>query len=212
MATRQHGVYMLRFAFFLALFLVSGRATSATWNVDTEHSNVAFTVRHFVSKVSGSFSDFNGSVVFDSGKPENSTVKFEVKTESIFTAHKVRDEHLRSPAFFDSEKFKNATFSSTKIIPQGKGLFRVEGLLEIRGISKPVAMEVEYLGTAKDLKGSNRSGFTAKTQLKRSDFGLTWNQLTEAGLPVLGDEVDLQFNVSLVEFNPLEAKKPTSAQ
>lgn len=203
---------MIRFAVSLILSFVSARAGAATWNVDTEHSNVTFTVRHFVSKVSGSFNDFSGSVVFDSGKPENSNVKFEVKTESIFTSHKVRDEHLRSSAFFDSTKFKNATFSSKNIVPAGKGLFKILGLLEIRGITKPVELEAEYLGTAKDLNGANRSGFTAKTQLKRSDFGLSWNQLTDAGLPVLGDEVDLQFNISLVELNPLEAKKTSAAE
>jgi polyisoprenoid-binding protein YceI len=195
----------------MLLLFAASHAFATTWNVDTEHSNVTFTVRHFVSRVSGVFNDFNGSIVFDSDKPENSNVKFEVNTESVYTAHKARDEHLRSSAFFDSDKYKKAYFYSKKIMPAGKGLFKIEGVLEIRGIEKPVNLDVEYLGTAKDLKGANRSGFTAKTQLKRSDFGLTWNQITEAGLPVLGDEVEMQFNISLVEFNPLEAKKPSSA-
>lgn len=188
------------------------QATAVTWNVDTEHSNVTFTIRHIVSKVSGSFTDFSGSVVFDSDKPEKSTVTFDVKTDSIFTAHKLRDEHLRSSAFFDSKQHKSASFSSKSIIPSGQGLFRVEGLLGLRGVTKPIVLDVEYLGTAKDLNGANRSGFTAKAQLKRSDFGLTWNQITEAGMPILSDEVDVQFNISLVEVNPLEAKKPTKTQ
>lgn len=203
---------MFRFLIFVTLTAWACRATAVTWNVDTEHSNVTFTIRHIVSKVSGSFSDFGGSVVFDSDKPEKSTVTFEVKTDSIFTAHKQRDEHLRSSAFFDSKQYKSAIFSSKNIIPTSKGLFRVEGQLELRGVTKPVVLDVEYLGTAKDLNGANRSGFTAKTQMKRSDFGLTWNQITEAGMPILSDEVDVQFNVSLVEVNPLEAKKPTQAQ
>jgi polyisoprenoid-binding protein YceI len=202
---------MFQFAVFALAAFITSSAFATTWNVDSGHSNVIFTVRHLVSKVSGTFNDFSGSVVLDSDKPENSIVKFEVRTESIFTSLKVRDEHLRSSAFFDSNRFKTANFTSKRIAAAGKGLFKVEGMLEIRGIEKPVALEVEYLGTSKDQAGANRSGFTARTQLKRSDFGLTWNQITEAGLPVLGDEVEMQFNISLVELNPLEAKKPSVA-
>lgn len=203
---------MIRLALTLMLFMLALPARATTWTVDTEHSNVLFSIRHFVSKVSGRFSDFAGTVVFDSEKAENNNISFEIRTESISTDHKVRDEHLRSAAFFHCTRYKKALFTSKNIQPLGKGQFKVEGTLELRGVSKPVQLDVEYLGTAKDLNGKNRSGFIAKAQLKRSDFGLTWNQLTDAGVPILGDDVELNFNIALIEISPLEATNKKTAQ
>jgi polyisoprenoid-binding protein YceI len=203
---------MIRLALTLIFITLALPARATTWTVDTEHSNVLFHVRHFVSKVSGRFSDFGGSVVFDSDKTENNNILFEIRTESISTDHKVRDDHLRSAAFFYCDQYKKAIFKSNSIRPLGKGQFKIDGTLELRGVSKPVALDVEYLGTAKDLNGKNRSGFTAKTQIKRSDFGLTWNQFTDAGVPILGDDVELNFNIALIEITPLEATNKKTAQ
>ncbi|NBO38018.1 polyisoprenoid-binding protein [bacterium] len=199
---------MLRKTSF-ALALVATPAFASTWTVDPVHSNIGFTVRHLVTKVNGSFNEFEGNVQFDDKKPEASKVNVTVKTESIFTANQQRDEHLRSADFFDTKKFPTATFESGKVAALGKGQFKIDGTLSLHGVTKPVTLEVEYLGTAKDMYGNTRGGFTAKTKISRKEFGLTWNKLTEAGNVVVGDDVEMNLNIAAIEVKPQEAKKET---
>lgn len=202
---------MLRLGAFLLALAVTP-ALASTWNVDSVHSNIGFTVRHLVTKVSGSFNNFEGTLQFDNKKPESSKVNVVIRTESIFTANQQRDEHLRSADFFDTKKYPTAVFESTKVTSLGKGQFKIDGTLTLRGQTKPVSLDVEYLGTAKDLSGSNRGGFTAKTKISRKDFGLAWNKLTETGNVVVGDDVELAMNIAAVEAKPKEAKKETGAK
>lgn len=192
--------------------LASLPAFASTWTIDNVHSNVGFTVRHLVTKVSGSFNEFEGSLQFDDKKPEASKVNVVVKAESIFTANQQRDQHLRSADFFDTKKYPTATFESTKVTSLGKGQFKIDGTLSLHGQTKPVSLEVEYLGTAKDMYGNTRGGFTAKTKISRKEFGLTWNKVTEAGNVVVGDEVELAMNIAAIESKPQEAKKETGAK
>lgn len=201
---------MLRFA-ALFLGLISTTALSETWNIDPAHSSIGFTVRHLVTRVSGSFNEFEGFIQFDDKKPETSKVNVTVKTESIFTANSKRDAHLRTADFLDAKKHPNATFESTKVISLGKGQFKIEGTLTLRGVIKPISLDVEYLGNAKDLLGNTRGGFTAKTKLSRKEFGLTWNQITEAGNVVVGDDVEMTLNIAAVESKPQEAKRQSGA-
>jgi polyisoprenoid-binding protein YceI len=184
-------------------------AYASTWTVDNVHSNITFTVRHLVSKVSGSFNAFEGSLQFDDKFPEASKVTMEIKTESIDTNNSQRDDHLRSPDFLNSKRHPNALFKSSKVVSLGKGQFVIEGSLTLRGQTRPVNLAVEYLGTAKDLQGNNRGGFVARTKISRKDFGLSWNKLTDAGNVVVGDEVELLMNIAAVEDRPKEAKKDT---
>jgi polyisoprenoid-binding protein YceI len=201
---------MLRLGAFLLAFAVTP-AFASTWNVDSVHSNIGFTVRHLVTKVSGSFNTFEGTLQFDDKKPDSSQVNVIIRTESIFTANQQRDEHLRSADFFDTKKYPTAVFESTKVTSLGRGQFKIDGTLTLRGQTKPVSLDVEYLGTAKDLSGNTRGGFTAKTKISRKDFGLAWNKLTEAGNVVVGDDVELAMNIAAVEVRPKEAKKETGA-
>lgn len=197
---------MLR-ASALLLATLSVPALASTWTIDPTHSNVIFTVRHLVTKVSGSFNQFEGTIQFDDKKPEASKINFSVQTDSIYTAHSKRDTHLRSSDFFDSKKHPVAKFESTKVTSLGKGQFKVDGTLSLKGNSKPVVLEVDYLGTAKDTFGSIRGGFTAKTKLSRKEFGLTWNDMTEAGNVIVGDEVEMNFNLAAIEEIPQEARR-----
>lgn len=202
---------MIRFA-ALGVTLLALPAFASTWTIDNVHSNVGFTVRHLVTKVSGSFNEFEGNLQFDDKKPEASKVNVSVNTNSIFTANTQRDQHLRSADFFDTKKYPTATFESSKVTSLGKGQFKIDGTLTLHGQSKPVTLEVEYLGTAKDMYGNTRGGFTAKTKISRKEFGLTWNKLTEAGNVVVGDDVELAMNIAAIEAKPQEAKKDSTAK
>ena len=193
--------------FVTALSILSLPAWASTWVIDPTHSNIGFTVRHLVTRVSGSFNQFEGSIQFDNKNPELSKVNIAVKTESIFTANNKRDDHLRTSDFLDAKKHPTADFESSKVVSLGKGQFKIEGNLTLKGITKPIVLEVDYLGTAKDTLGKNRGGFSARAKLNRKDFGLTWNQLTEAGNVVVGDEVELNFNIAAVEEISQEAKR-----
>jgi polyisoprenoid-binding protein YceI len=199
---------MVRLGTFILALTVSN-AFASTWTVDHTHSNITFTVRHLVTKVSGSFNTFDGTLQFDDKKPESSKVNVQIQTDSIFTANSQRDDHLRSPDFLNTKRHPTAQFSSTKVASLGKGQFKIEGTLTLRGQTRPVSLDVEYLGTAKDLQGNTRGGFVAKTKLSRKDFGLSWNKLTEAGNVVVGDEIELLMNIAAVESRPQEAKKET---
>ena len=192
--------------------LASMPVSAATWNVDSSHSNIIFTVRHLVTKVSGTFNTFKGTLAFDDKSPESSKVMVEIQTSSINTANSQRDEHLRSPDFLNSSRHPAAIFNSTKVASLGKGQFKIEGTLTLRGQTRPVVLDVEYLGTAKDLQGNIRGGFVAKTKISRKEFGVSWNKLTDSGNVVLGDEVELQMNIAAVEERPLEAKKETTVK
>lgn len=182
-------------------------ASASTWTIDNQHSNIGFTVRHLVTRVSGSFNLFSGTILFDDKKPEASKVSVTINLDSIFTANQQRDDHLRSADFFDTKKHPSATFESTRVVSVGRGNFKIEGNLSLHGQTRPVSLDVEYLGTMKDLNGNNRGGFTARTKLNRKDFGLTWNKITEAGNVVLGEEVELAMNIAAIETKPQEARR-----
>ena len=174
----------------LAFSAVSFGAYAHEWTVDSAHSNVSFTVRHLVSKVSGGFSDFSGKINFDDKKPEETKVTLNVKSASINTSNSKRDDHLRSPDFFDAAKYPMLTFTGTKVSSIGNNTYKLEGNQTIHGVTKPAIYNVEYLGSAKDPEGKSRAGFTATTKINRKDYGLAWNKLVES-TPMVGDEVEI---------------------
>ena len=183
--------------FAAALASVSVAAMASEWNIDASHSNVAFTVRHLVSKVSGGFNDFSGKINFDEKKPEDTKISVTVKTASVNTANAKRDEHLRAADFFDAEKFPTLTFVSTKVTPTGAKTYKLEGNQTIHGVTKPAVYNVEYLGAAKDPGGQLRAGFTATSKINRKDYGLAWNKVVES-TPLVGDEVDITLQFETV--------------
>ncbi|HKO22668.1 MAG TPA: YceI family protein [Candidatus Eisenbacteria bacterium] len=200
-------------ASILALTLAVATAASAapaTWTIDQNHSQVGFSVRHFFSKVPGTFSKFSGSVVYDPQKPENSSVKADIDPSSIDTKNEKRDNHLRSEDFFDVAKFPTLSFVSTKVTSAGKDKLKVDGNLTMHGVTKPVTLDVTFLGAGPSREGEQRSGFEAKTTVNRKDFGILWNKTLDQGGTMLGDDVDIQLNVEGVIRPDQPASPPKS--
>jgi polyisoprenoid-binding protein YceI len=179
--------------------------TTQTWKIDASHSGVHFSVRHMVvSKVRGRFSKFEGDISFNEAKPEDSKVNVTIDASSIDTNVQQRDDHLRSPDFFDVAKFPTLTFSSTKIEKAGHG-YQVHGDLTLHGVTRSVALDAEFLGTGKDPWGNVKAGFSAKGSLDRKDYGLNWNQLLEAGGVLVGDKIELELEVEAVALAAAKA-------
>jgi polyisoprenoid-binding protein YceI len=168
--------------------------TADTYVFDKVHSTMGFQVRHLFSKVPGKFDDFEGKIQFDEANPENSSVEVKIKTASVDTGFAVRDNNLRSPDFFDVEKFPEITFKSKSVKRTGETTGEVTGDLNMHGVTKEVVLNVELLGKGAGPKGTTLSGWEAKTDLKRSEFGLTWNQMVE-GTQVVGEDVEIDLHV-----------------
>jgi polyisoprenoid-binding protein YceI len=179
-------------AAILAMHAATVRAE--IYQIDPVHSSVTFQIRHFFSKVSGRFNQFNGVIEFDPARPETSFVDAAIRVDTIDTGNQKRDTDLKSPKFFDAETFPTITFASKKIEPNGAKSARVTGELIIHGVKQPATLDVTFLGKGKGMKGESKIGFTAKTKIDRKNFGLKWNQVVE-GTSVLGDEVEIEINV-----------------
>jgi polyisoprenoid-binding protein YceI len=181
----------------LAATLVAGSAFAAdTFVVDKMHSEATFQVRHLVSRVSGKFDDFAGSISVDEAKPEASAVEFKIKTPSINTGVADRDKHLRSADFFDAEKYPEISFKSTSVKPTSrKNVYDVTGDLTMHGVTKTITLPVEFLGFAKDPRGNQRAGFTTHVTLNRKDYGIMWNRALDNGGTLLSDDVDITVNI-----------------
>lgn len=195
----------------LALAVASAvSAAPATWTIDANHSEVGFSIRHIFSKVPGNFSKFSGSFVYDAQKPENSSVKTEIDASSINTRNEKRDNHLRSEDFFDVAKFPTLTFASTKVAAAGDNKLKVDGNLTMHGVTKPVTLEVTFLGAGPTMNGEQRSGFEAVTKVNRKDFGILWNKTLDQGGTVLGDDVEIRLSVEGVIRSEAPAAPPKS--
>jgi polyisoprenoid-binding protein YceI len=178
-----------------AALLVATPALADTWVVDRAHSDASFQIRHMMSRVRGSFTDFAGTIVADPSRPESATVEFTVKAASIDTANENRDKHLRSADFFDAEKFPEITFKSSRVKPAGKDRFDVTGTLTMRGVSKEVTIPVQFLGTGKDPFGNEKAGFSIDFTVNRKDFGIIWNKALDNSGVLLGDDVQVSINL-----------------
>jgi polyisoprenoid-binding protein YceI len=183
---------------------MSAVATSApartTWSIDPTHSNVEFAVRHLmIATVKGRFTTVEGTVVLDDANPAASTAEITVQVASIDTREPQRDAHLRSADFFDVEKYPTLTFRSSGVSDVTADGFSLAGDLTIHGVTRPVTLEVIKEGRGKDPWGGERAGYAATTRIKRSDFGLTWNQLLETGGLAVSDEVKISLDVELVK-------------
>jgi polyisoprenoid-binding protein YceI len=178
----------------------------ATWNIDTAHSAIHFSVRHMVvSKTRGRFTKWSGQIEFDPEQPRKSTVQVSIDPASVDTADAQRDAHLRSPDFFDVEKFPQASFRSAQIEDLGGDRYRVHGDLTVHGVTRPVVLDAVFEGSARDPWGGERAGFSASTSIDRRDFGLGWNKLLETGGVLVGDKVELQLEVESVKQAAVKA-------
>jgi polyisoprenoid-binding protein YceI len=186
----------------LALALVPGLAfgQTSTWSFDSAHSHASFTVRHMViSNVRGEFGKMTGTVTLDEKDVTKSSVEATIDATSIDTRESKRDEHLRSPDFFDVAKHPTITFKSTKVEKAGDGL-KVTGNLTMRGVTKPVTLDVTGpTAEVKDPWGQTRRGVSAKGKLNRQDYGVSWSKVIEGGGAVVGNEVNIELEVELVK-------------
>jgi polyisoprenoid-binding protein YceI len=190
----------------VAVLLASSTAFAQdTYNVDRTHSEVTFRVRHFVSKVSGRFEDFSGSISVVPGKPAASSVDFAIKTASINTANASRDTHLKSADFFDVEKNPEITFKSTRIAPVDEDTFHVTGIFTMHGVARELTIPVDFGGVITDQRGTEKAGFSLTTKLNRKDYGIVWNQTLDTGTMVLGDEVEITVNIEANKRKPADA-------
>jgi len=181
-------------ALLSALLMAHSAFAADTFVFDKVHSTIGFQVRHFFSKVPGKFNDFSGQIQLDEANPEQSSVEVTIKTASVDTGFKKRDDDLRSPNFFDAAKFPEITFKSTSVKRTGENTADVTGNLTMHGVTKEVVLKVELLGKGAGPQNTTTSGWDATTALKRSEFGLTWNQVIE-GLQVAGDDVQIELHV-----------------
>ena len=168
---------------------------TTTWSFDTAHSGISFAVRHLmISKVRGTFGKWSGTFDYDEHDPTRSRVAVRIDAASIDTKEDKRDAHLRSADFLDVEKFPAIVFESTAVRRAGDG-YVLGGNLTLRGVTRPVELEVESLGRGKDPWGNQRVAFAARTAINRKDFGLTWNQALETGGVLVGDKVEIELDV-----------------
>jgi polyisoprenoid-binding protein YceI len=172
----------------------------STYQIDPAHSSAQFKVRHMmIANVKGAFDKIIGTVNFDPANPSASTVDATIEVASISTREEQRDAHLKSPDFFDVEKFPTITFKSKRVTAAGSGSFTVVGGLTIHGVTKEVDLKVDELTEeTKDPWGNLRRGAEAKTRINRKDFGMTFNMALEAGGFMVGDEIDLTIDVELI--------------
>lgn len=171
-------------------------AQTDTFTVDKAHSVAQFKVRHFTSNVIGQFRDFDATVNLDRAKPQASSVEFTIQTTSIDTGNARRDEHLRSPDFFDVTKFPTLSFKSTAIAPKSKTEFDVTGDLTLHGVTKRVTLPVTFLGFSKTKQGE-KAGFEIETTLDRKDYGVVWNRALDEGGFMLSDDVKVTIELEL---------------
>ncbi|WIG97861.1 YceI family protein [Myxococcus sp. SDU36] len=179
---------------------------TTTWNIDTTHSGIHFSVRHMViAKVRGSFRKYSGAVSLDEQDVTKSSVAVTIETASIDSGVEQRDNHLRSPDFFDVEKFPTITFKSTKVEKASGDGLKVTGHLTLRDITREVVLDAEQLGVGKDPWGNVKAAFEAKTSVDRRDFGLTWNQALETGGVLVGEKIEITIEVQAVKAQAEQA-------
>lgn len=170
------------------------------WQIDTSHSAIEFSVRHMmISKTRGRFEKFSGTVVGDEANPAAAQIDITIEVDSINTRDERRDGHLKSPDFFDAATYPTITFKSTRVEVVNDRYATLVGDLTIRGVTKEVALNVEYAGTSKSPWGTVSAGFSASTTVNRKDFGLTWNQVLETGGIAVGEEVTIDIELELLQ-------------
>ncbi|HEY6871843.1 MAG TPA: YceI family protein [Geobacteraceae bacterium] len=187
--------------FALALPVV---ASASTWNIDPEHSNVGFKIRHLmISNVRGNFEKHAGTVDIDDKDITRSRVAVTIDTSSINTNVQKRDAHLRSPDFFDAARYPTMTFVSKKVARAGTDRLKVTGDLTLHGVTREVVLDVEGPSQeSKDPWGNIRRGASASATVNRKDFGLVWNKALETGGVVVGDEVTITLEIEMIKAQP----------
>ncbi|MCY4158201.1 MAG: YceI family protein [Bacteroidetes bacterium] len=193
--------------FFAILFFVGFSIPTekhSSWSIDVAHSSISFKVRHLgISNVRGEFLSYDARIEMDESDLSSLTVEATIETASVDTGNERRDGHLRSDDFFGAEEFPTMTFVSTGVPEVDGENFQLEGDLTIRGVTKSIVLEGEFLGTAM-MRDTERAGFEATTTVNRKDFNLSWDQLTEAGGLIVGHEVEISLDLELIKVEELD--------
>jgi len=187
---------------FAAALVLSQSALFAQikWNVDPAHSSAKFTVTHLViSEVEGNFKTFSGTLTNTKPDFTDAQVDFTIDVNSVNTDNEMRDKHLKSDDFFNTEKYPNMVFKSTSMKKLAGNKYALMGNLTIRSVTKPVKFDVTYGGTAKDAYGNTKAGFKATTVVNRFDYGLKWNTATEAGGATVGKDVTIDLRLEFAQ-------------
>jgi polyisoprenoid-binding protein YceI len=171
----------------------------ATWKLDPTHTEIGFKARHLmITTVSGRFVQFDGQISAEADDFSDANFSFEADVASVDTKNADRDGHLKSPDFFDAEQHPKLTFASTSVEKDGDVL-NVHGVMNIRGVEKPVHLKVEVAGVAVDPWGNTKAGLTFTGAINRKDFGLSFHVVNEAGNLLVSDEIKLHGDVQLVK-------------
>ncbi len=169
------------------------------WHIDPAHSEIQFSAKHMmIATVRGKFARFSGTIDGYEQNPTAAQVDVQIEAASIDTGNEQRDAHLRSPDFLNVEQYPYITFKSTKVEQLDAEQGRMYGELTIRGVTRPVVLEVEYAGMAKSPWGTTSAGFSARTRINRKDWGLNWNVALETGGWLVSDEITISIEVELV--------------
>ncbi len=173
---------------------------TGTWTLDPAHTRIGFVARHaMVTKVRGSFNEFEGTAVLDGANPANSHAEVTIKAASIDTRNAQRDEHLRSNDFLAMQEHPEITFTSTGARQVDDTTFELTGDLTIRGVTNSVTIPFTFEGAAKDPFGNLRAGFEGSVAINRKDWGVAWNAALEGGGVLVSDRVTLEFEVSAIK-------------
>lgn len=170
------------------------------FQIDYGHSHIQFSARHMmISKVKGEFQKFSGAVNLDENSPANTTVEIVIEADSINTRMGDRDAHLKGADFLNAEAYPTLTFKSTRVEVTSANSAKLHGDLTIRGMSRPVVLDVEYVGKSKSPWGTENYGFEAHTKFNRKDWGLEWNVALETGGLLVGEEISVDIELELVK-------------
>lgn len=174
--------------------------STTKWGIDPMHSEVTFKVKHMmISSVSGNFNKFDSAVETTGDDFTTARIDFSADVNSISTNNEQRDGHLKAGDFFDAENHPKLTFTSTKMEKKTDEEYKLHGNLSLRGVTKPIVLDVEFGGIAKDAYGNTRAGFSLAGKINRKDFGISFGMVTETGGIVVGDEVKLNMHVQYIK-------------
>lgn len=195
--------HMLRLLILLLMILCSSTAIAYQWEVDADHTEIRFEVRHILATVSGQFADFNGKVFFDPAHPDTAKFNFTVKVKSVNTNNGKRDTHLRSKDFFDSDEFPTMQFNSSKINRINDTLYSLEGMMTIKDVTKKMNFEFQFLGTQDHPFDKNKqvAGFKTAFVIPRLDFHVGDGKFLKMG--VVGEDVNVEISMEALRKKPV---------
>lgn len=193
-------IYALLFMVIFTFASVTITTAQTKWNLDKSHSKVGFSVSHMViTDVEGNFKDFDATVTTTGEDFSTAKIDFTAKTASVNTENEKRDNHLRSDDFFNAEKYPTLTFKSKSLKKVSDNKYKLTGDLTMRDVTKEVILDVKFNGLVKDMSGNTRAGFKITGELNRMDYGLKFNALLGTGDAVVGNTVELDINIQLIQ-------------